>query len=168
MSAGKSQPRTEGSYNYKAGRPWATWCNQATFDVLEATGFRTEGLYKEGRRDETNANEAARRLAEMAKPGGSLKELNPEKAQEKANEGWTVAAARENKAAGESGHMATVRPGYKDFQTSEGPQLANVGATVGVVPAREGFGSKNMENTHYYYDPNQDFTFDTSKIKCIQ
>ncbi|MDR2019147.1 MAG: hypothetical protein LBQ14_00085 [Treponema sp.] len=168
MSAGQSQPRTEGSYNYKAGRPWATWCNQATFDVLEAPGFHTAGLYKEGRRDKTNANHAARRLAEMAKPGGSLKELEPKEAQEKANEGWTVAAAWENKAAGESGHMATVRPGYNDFQTSEGPRLANVGGTVGVKPSREGFYLINIKQICYYYDPNQTFTFDTSKIKCIQ
>lgn len=78
-----------------------------------------------------------------------------------ADDGTTVVAAWESPRAGESGHLATVRPGGR-YSHEEGPEVANVGWNNGRMSAREAFavdkqgrGASSMDEIHYYYDPRQ-------------
>jgi len=142
--------------------PTTTYCNLATFDIAEATGFNTSALYNGANRDNVNANKAAQNLAAAA-DNGTIVQVGGAQAQVLANTGYTVIAAWENTAKDNngdelSGHLATVSPsGYG----STTPTISNVGEVNGIKSTTSAFGNNTPI---YYYDPNQTFTFDTSNI----
>jgi hypothetical protein len=153
------------------GRSADTWCNLSTCDVLEATGFHTDGLYNDGFARGTNANAAAKNLIEMEKQGKAVK-ISPQEAQQKANDGYTVIVAWYNETQPDAkgvchGHLSTVRPNKEQFDIKKGPQLANIGINVGPNNAvRVFFGAYTLGDTKFYYDPNQVFIFDETKMWC--
>jgi hypothetical protein len=160
------------------GRAGDTWCNYSTYDVLEATGFHTEGLYNSGSARSTSANDAAKNLIEMEKRG-KVVELSPQEAQQKANEGYTVIVAWYNKTipsetnqngtAEYHGHLSTVRPNPKEgYDDSDGPLLANIGSDVEKLSTFFVFGNayRVRNEIKFYYDPNQDFVFRENKMWC--
>lgn len=87
----------------------------------------------------------------------SITEISPQKAQQLANQGYTVVAAWENPT-GDSGHLATVRPG-KIFDETTGPMLNNIGKknTTKVIGTNGAFGASVYANgdVHFYYDSRQ-------------
>jgi len=114
----------------------------------------------------TTANEAAVRLAREAgrikSPDEvSIAEISPEKAQSMANEGFTVLGVWENNKG--SGHIASVMPSDKEFNSTKGPLIANVGSTNSFQYAVDAFGVNirdkdtvsSMSDIKYYYNPNQ-------------
>ena len=136
----------------------STYCNLATFDIAETTGFNTSALYNDAKRDDVNANLAASNLVAAA-ANGTVKEIGGVQAQILANAGYTVIAAWKNPIEEKSGHLATVSPGFSGSTT---PMISNVGEMNGIKSVLEAFG-KNI-TPQYYYDPNQVFAFDTSNI----
>jgi hypothetical protein len=145
-----------------------TYCSTSTFDVLEATGFHTEGLYNTkditAHQIDTTANQASEHLVKMAE-GGKIIKIKAEEAQKLANIGYTVVAAWYNSDG--HGHLSTVRPWYDDdYDDSRGPFLANVGWQTGKMFAftTDAFGKD--KDVKFYYDPNQSFIFDTTKMWC--
>jgi hypothetical protein len=148
-----------------------TWCNLSTYDVLEATGFHTEGLYNNRSARSTSANDATKNLIGMEKRGRVIEIKDPEEAQGKANEGYTVIVAwfndRQPDAKGVChGHLATIRP-YNNYDKKVGPFIANIGSHV-----RESYVSRDFPEAFrdgtlkYYYDSNQNFYFDEKKMWC--
>ena len=135
----------------------STYCNMATFDIAEATGFNTSALYNGANRDNVNANLATINLAAAA-TNGTIVQIGGAHAQTLANAGYTVIAAWENPTGGK-GHLATVSPGFLGSMT---PMISNVGTDNGIKSVLEAFGKNN--SPQYYYDPNQAFVFDTSNI----
>jgi len=144
----------------------STFCNQATFDIAIATGFNQEALFGKigdriGKRDDINANAAARNLANAA-ARGLIERVSGGRAQELADMGYTVIGAQEDlriSAEGKpySGHVATVAPSSSSsntFPENSGPLVSNVGGTNGLTSATEAFRG-NPEPVYYYYDPNQ-------------
>jgi RHS repeat-associated protein len=136
----------------------STYCNLATFDIAEATGFNTSTLYNGTNRNNVNANQAASNLA-VAATNGTIVQIGGAQAQVLANVGYTVIAAWVNPNLEEKGHLATVSPnGYGSTTT----MISNVGSDNGIKSVLEAFGKNNTPQ--YYYDPNQTFTFNTSNI----
>jgi RHS repeat-associated protein len=135
-----------------------TWCNQATFDVCEKTGFHTKLLTGEVGRGYTNANQASAQAYTCShESSATLIQVTPEKAQMMANEGWTVVGTWANSNPNGSGHMATVRPTDQQFNGREGPLMSNVGDTSGIRSASAAFGSSRLSEVRYYYDAGQKF-----------
>ena len=171
--------------NYNLISPTKSWCNQSTFDIMEATGFHTKGLYvdtgKYRGRYNTNANYAAKQLNEMSKEPlqtGILR-VTPKSAQFLANYGLTVVAGFEDtdasKWGGEknTGHLSTVVSESKTtlrYSEEAGPIISNVGSTVGVMTTQEGFWRADLyeggwkENVNFYVDLNQTLIFDISNV----
>jgi hypothetical protein len=164
MVAQMYQPGAGGPY-HKKNNPADpnTWCNVSTYDVAEATGFHTDGLYNQRRWDYTNANDACRNLVEMSKNKKIIK-VSPDEAQSLANEGYTVIAAKEHSG---HGHLSTVRTYTENsYNKTLGPMLANVGGDVGEMHANEGFRTNDINSISFYYDPSQTFEFDINKMHC--
>jgi hypothetical protein len=157
-----------GKYQKRANSD-STYCNLATFDVAEATGFNTSALYDGKNRDEINANAATQNLAKAAGQG-IVTEVSAGRAQALANAGYTVIAAWENTAKDENGntlrgHLATVCPNSLFNTTISNniePKISNVGENNGIMSVSGAFGVG--KTPQYYYDPNQTFVFDTSNI----
>jgi RHS repeat-associated protein len=137
----------------------STFCNQATFDVAEATGVTTSALYGEEDRDNVTATEAANNLAKAA--GTTVTKVDGRGAQALANSGYTVIGAWANPT-GDHGHIATVSPSSIPYDDATGPQISDVSDTNGIKPAAQAFGKNNSPS--YYYDPNQQFKYDSSGI----
>ena len=167
-----AQDLTRGNPNYApgAGGPFnlpgdnKTWCNQATYDVLEATGFKLSMITGSENRWTTRANEAAIRAEPSENPrkrDRQLVQLTPEKAQEMANNGWSVVAVHRNDKG--PGHLATIRPSAEPYDPTQGPLLSTVGAETGLLSTRDVFKRKMFEVV-YYYDSHQTFKYDGSKI----
>ena len=140
--------------------PNATWCNQATFEIVRdaASNLATAMYGNDPNGYNTNANHAAVNLANSAADiDSSIMEISAESAQTLANQGYTVVAARENTTGG-SGHIATVRPG-NDFDEVNGPMLNNIGAEerTGIIHTNRAFIGNDYTNgnVHFYYDSNQ-------------
>jgi len=126
----------------------ATWCNQSTFDIAQDTGI-PENLYLDNEtRWDTTANESITAMNNSV-TNGSLSTVTGVRAQELANQGFTVIAARPNPSG--SGHMSTVRPSNEPYDDSLGPVISNVGWYNGIDNASVYFG----DNITYYYYPNQ-------------
>ncbi|MCL2243647.1 MAG: DUF6531 domain-containing protein [Treponema sp.] len=146
-----------GGGRYPSGAPgaYATFCNQATFDIAEATGFNKDALYNDKKRDSVNANSAAKNLAKAAE-NGTIIQIDGGKAQELANKGYTVIAAWENTSGG-SGHLATITPNYPsnvNYSNDYDPWVSNVGTANVIMRANSAFAGNTPI---YYYDPNQMF-----------
>ena len=145
-----------------------TWCNQSTFDVAEAMGVIIRALTGSESRWETTANETAESLSNLQKaPYRVMVEIGGERAQKLADKGYTVIAAWENPDGG-SGHLATVSP-FGNYSESDGPEVSNVGWNNGIGSVREYFavgkgGASSLDDVRYYYDPDQSFDYDFSKI----
>jgi RHS repeat-associated protein len=137
----------------------STFCNQATFDVAEATGFNTSALYGGIDRDEVKATAAANNLAKAA--GTIVTQVSGRDAQALANAGYTVIAAWANPDPKDSGHLATVSPSSIPYNDANGPQISNVSATNAIKSAAKAFKGNSPS---YYYDPNQQFKYDSSGI----
>jgi RHS repeat-associated protein len=137
----------------------STFCNQATFDVAETTGFNTSALYGGKKRDEVNATEAANNLVNTE--GTTVNQVNGKEAQSLANEGYTVIAAWANPKPGLSGHLATVSPSSVPYNDTTGPQISNVSDTNNITTAMKAFAGNSPS---YYYDPNQQFKYNPSVI----
>jgi hypothetical protein len=142
----------------------STFCNQATFDIAEATGFNTSALYNGVSRDNVNANGAGNNLA-LAATNGLVNVVSPASAQALANTGYTVIASWINPT-GERGHMATVRPTSNPLNSANGPMVSNVGlpGATGIVSAKTAFTNDNLADVKYYYDPKQTQYYDPSGI----
>jgi RHS repeat-associated protein len=175
--------RTNPIYQINAGGPFhrnpsdgLVWCNQGAFDVAEATGVNISALLGNESRWDTNANEASRGMAANARsfvtqlvregiraPGAQLIEVNAKNAQSLANIGFTVVSAWEN--VGGIGHLGTVRPDTRDFNSNRGPLISNIGTNNYIRYAIEAYavggvgGAPTLQDIHYYYDPNQTFEF---------
>jgi len=149
-----------GPYSLNVG-PYTTWCNQATFDIAEKTGFDTTDMYGGKDRGFVTANDAARNLSlTQASTYSELLEVSGGQAQALADKGYTVIAAWENKNGG-SGHIATVRA-YEEYTDEDGPTVSNVGQWNSILSVRDAFavkegGASSMDDIKYYYDPNQKF-----------
>ncbi len=166
------KPGAGGPYNLPG--KGKTWCNQATYDICEATGVNlnllTGGLW----RMNAGANWATKFMERMNDPKmnwqsvfGSLEQLSDLEAQAKANEGRTVIAAWFDKKG--MSHMATVRPDDLPFDSSLGPRISNVGAVVGVMYALQAFGrAESLSDVKYYHDPAQTFTYRRSEVDWWQ
>lgn len=133
-----------------------TWCNQATFEIARDAAPRlADAMYgTDPNGYNTTANMAAANLVDAANDiNNSVVEINPETAQNLANQGYTVVAARENPT-GRSGHIATVRPGFNYNETNE-PVLNNIGARqrTGIRTTSEAFPGNG--EVHFYYDTTQ-------------
>jgi len=162
-------------YKQGAGGRWAllgpdlTFCNQATFDVAEALGFHTNALYDGENRDKVNANAAAKNL-EKAASKEMIVEVTGEQAQALANNGYLVIAAMEKYDG--IGHLATVRPSDSPYVSSEGPLLSNVGPLkyTGINSTSTSFGQRSYSNgeVKFYFDPNQNFTYNINVIAQLQ
>jgi len=150
-----------------------TYCNYSTYDVLEATGFHTDGLYNY-KAAGTNANSATENLIQMAKDG-KIEEIDGEKAQSLANDGYTVIVAWENFELDEEGqrkpgHLSTVRPSEDaEYDSIDGPRIANVGGRNGESFTKTifsyGYGDNNEKKIiKYYYDEKQSFIYDITKM----
>ena len=140
-----------------------TFCSPAVFDLADAVNFSQEALYGTGIRRNTSANAAGANLA-SAVDKGLIKEITSDKiAHELANEGFLVIASWVNPSG--EGHLATVRPG-REYDSDDGPVLANFSTprSTGLRTVRDAFGSRNMAQVRYYYDPNQSFKLDRSKM----
>lgn len=106
----------------------------------------------------TTANMAAVNLANAAATAdASITEVEPQEAQQLANQGYTVIAAWENPT-GASGHLATVRPGGS-FDKTTGPVLNNIGPKdfTDITNTSTAFGPDIYANgnVHFYYDSEQ-------------
>jgi hypothetical protein len=153
------QPGAGGPFNI----PSDAWCNMATYDVAEATGFDLSLLTLGISRWDVRANTASA-IAGLFEPSTRLKELSPEQAQMMANEGWTVITAWFNPK-GHPGHIATVRPSNEPFDPELGPLISNVGREVGEMYAKRAFSrASSLAEVKYYYDPKQTFIYDERKI----
>jgi RHS repeat-associated protein len=135
----------------KNGKPMTdTHCNQATVCVAKAMGAPMEPLYGKAGPDKNGAtqiraNDQAKNLAGSS----SYREIEPDEAQQLADNGKLVIVAYENSDG--PGHLATVRPdgvpGDKPVGSS-GPLLNNVGRSVGVMRESRAFTSD--ADVHYY------------------
>jgi len=144
-----------GRYPSGASSPYATFCNQSTFDIADATGFNSEALYNGKNRDNINANTATQNLA-LAAIDGIVLQVDGCKAQEFANKGFTVIAAWEN-SNGASGHLTTVVPSYPsnvNYAEDYNPWVSNVGTANYIMKANIAFAGNTPT---YYFDPNQIF-----------
>ena len=182
-----AQDTTRGSPMYQRGAggnfsipgPTKTWCNQATFDIAEATGFDIGllvGYSQQGTgswrhpRWNAKANAVVAWLTLLARTqspeNAALRMVTPERAQELANEGYTVVAGRlDDYTSDRIGHLATVRPSEELFDPELEPILSNVGGRNGISSARRAFlRARSLDEVRYYYDPKQTFTYDPSKI----
>ena len=137
-----------------------TWCNQATFEIArDAAPGLADAMYgTDPNGYNTTANMAAANLVDAAATAdASITEVEPQEAQQLANQGYTVVAAWENPT-GASGHLATVRPGGS-FDEKTGPVLNNIGpeSTTGVIRTSKAFGMNRYANgnVHFYYDSEQ-------------
>ncbi len=138
----------------------ATWCNQATFEIVRTTGSQNLATAMYGSDPNgynTTANMAAVNLRQAASDiGGNIVEITAREAQDLANQGYTVVAARENTMGG-SGHIATVRPRH-EFNEVSGPTMNNIGAAsrTGERNASVSFaGGYERGEVHFYYDREQ-------------
>ena len=138
----------------------ATWCNQATFEIVRTTGSQNLATAMYGSDPNgynTTANMAAVNLRQAASDiGGNIVEITAREAQDLANQGYTVVAARENTMGG-SGHIATVRPRH-EFNEVSGPTMNNIGAAsrTGENSASDSFaGGYERGEVHFYYDREQ-------------
>jgi hypothetical protein len=152
-----------------------TYCNQAAFITIQAvdnkfTNFTgTGGEFPEPPNPDVylykNSNYWCDVLEKQAEKGiiVELKGADKEKeAQAKANEGYAVIAVWKNlkpKAeGGGSPHFATVRPGFENH-SQNGPMLANVGLTNGVLRRSEGFPRISADKIRWYYNPDQEYQY---------
>jgi len=141
--------------------PEATWCNQATFDIIEATGVDITKFTLKGGREQTRANDVvARMINESIK--GNLTVVDAKTAQELANKGYTVVAGAMGKRVNsngilESGHVAVVAPSdIRAFDEKKGPMVYHVGGgTNGIKTVLKAFGKYYFEDVKYFYDPKQ-------------
>ena len=172
-----TQDKVRNSYMYKQGGggnypTWSmtrqgvdqTYCNLAVFDVADAAGFNQQALYGSGNRGNTSANAAGVNLETAARTGKAM-QVGPERAQELANNGMVVIASWINPESGKPGHMATVTP-WSTYNSSDGPMVSNAGPAGWneVMTASRAFGADNIDQVRYYYDPNQNKSYDQSKI----
>ena len=159
MNNPQYQEGAGGPFNLQNVSSTTTWCNQATYNVVENTGSGLgSAMYgSDSHGYNTNANTAASNLANAAsQPNSTTYEVTAEQAQNLANLGYTVVAAMENTVGG-SGHLATVAPGY-EYSSSSGPTVANVGPQnhTGIETVSSAFGSYyDNGEVHYYYDSTQ-------------
>lgn len=134
-----------------------TFCNVFVTDVCLATGAPTpKPPYS------LRANEHVDWLGSPDAKKQGWKEVSAEEAQKQANSGKTVVAGWKNPKAGESGHVAIVRPGTYD--ATNGPTIANVGgdAKTGTPnnfekgPLNKGFspsaGVKQSDVKYFVYE----------------
>jgi hypothetical protein len=152
--------RQGGGGHIGAKNPNFTWCNQATFDIAEATGVDITRLTLRGGRYSTRANDAfVKMLGEAIK--GNLKMVDGKTAQELANAGYTVFAAamgvEKRNGALESGHIVVVMPSInEEYDPSKGPKVAHIGSKENkVMFAVHSFGKKLFIDVKYFYDPKQ-------------
>lgn len=142
-------------------RDGSTFCNVFVTDVCLATGAATPTPPYSLR-----ANQHVDWLGSADAKKKGWKEVSAEEAQKQANSGKTVVAGWKNPTAGESGHMAIVRPGTCD--PVNGPTIANVGGDPGTAtipatpnnfekgPLTKGFsassGAKPSEVKYFVYE----------------
>jgi hypothetical protein len=161
LDAKMYQPGAGGNYNLP--EDWKTWCNQATYDVAESTGFNASVMYNSEGRYNTGAADATNNLAKAAKDEKSnILQVSPSIAQNLANEGITVIGALTG-----SNHLATVAPSSEKYDPSTGPKISNVGAEVGIMTTADGFGTKAWENGKvvFYVDIKQKASYNASFAK---
>ena len=161
LDAKMYQPGAGGNYNLP--EDWKTWCNQATYDVAESTGFNASVMYNSEGRYNTGAADATNNLAKAAKDEKSnILQVSPSIAQNLANEGITVIGALTG-----SNHLATVAPSSEKYDPSTGPKISNVGAEVGIMTTADGFGIKAWENEKvvFYVDIKQKASYNASFAK---
>jgi hypothetical protein len=141
----------------------ATHCGEATYDIAIALGFNTSSLFNGANRDSVNANTAGANLAKAA-GNGLVSEVSGEQAQNLANNGYLVIASWINPKLNGMGHLATIRPDTAPYSADQGPRLSNIGLldNSGIVSTQRAFGT--LEGVKYYYDPNQEFKYDTTGI----
>ncbi len=158
------QPGAGGNFN----RPGDAWCNQATYDVAEATGISVEKFTEGETRWLTTANEAVRAM-ERSVGEGKLKVVSGRRAQRLANRGFTIIPGWENPS-GRSGHLATVRPTDAKYDPAKGPLVSSVGGLNKIWNVDKAFDvgregkPQSMSEIKYYYDPKQSFDYDSSKL----
>jgi len=148
-----------GWYGYRG--PYLTYCNLATIEIAEGTGFNTDVLFGPNsnsgtHRSNTLANTMTQNLV-VAAAEGRVIEVTPANAQLLADKGVTVIAAWENPT-GPHGHIATVSPRVlpvdRDNMFINDPLIAHVGsAPNGIRPASEVF----PRGARYFFDSNQQF-----------
>ena len=105
-----------------------TYCNIFVWDVTRAMGAEIPHWVDPnndtsvlGKGIELHANA----VIQWLQPRGSLKRVDPERAQNLANQGFPVVVTRLNP--GGIGHIAVVRPGK--YSSSQGPTIAQAGET---------------------------------------
>ena len=152
------------NYQPNAGGDSATHCNEATYDVAQATGVRSSVYLGDRPRGEVSANAAFATLAAgSSSPAGvpvrgGRVELSGEQAQSMANQGWTVFAGWFNPESGGHGHIASVASSTGDYDPAQGPMVANAGPEgfMGGMSTRQAFGrAYERGEVHFYYDPQQ-------------
>ena len=151
-NAAMYQPGAKGNYNNISG----TWCNQSTYDILDATGADPNQFIDGSGHDRwnTTATQAASAMQNNAS-AGRIVEVNAETAQMLANEGSTVVVAGD-------GHLSTIRPSDAAYNPSKGPYISNVGERNWLTTVAGAW--HNVNNVHFYYNPNQTFGYDPSSL----
>jgi len=144
-------------YDRKTGKPLQSSCNIATGETIKAMGGPLDDImYPPARVNYQLANDASLNLPKSKQ----WREVQPNEAQDLANQGVAVIGVQPNWQRGpdgkfEHGHMVTVRPedhpGLAEMQ-GEAPIVNNVGAERNVVPAARGFARSPWPAR--YYAPN--------------
>ena len=158
------QPGAHGNYN-RTDRNDLTWCNQAVFDYTAATspalfaaatggGANRQNLW--GPTDpsyNTSANQAHENLATAARTGLTIRQIDGKEAQDMANIGFTVIAARPHPTG--SGHMGVVAMSREGYTPAQGPTLSDVGQLSGAERSTfSAFGS--TDGVEFFVDSGQD------------
>ena len=155
------QQGSEGPNNYLGATSETTWCNKATEKITFETSYELSmALRNKGDKywENTNANDMFDNLVKAAgNPNSHIIEITPEQAQNLANKGYTVVGSWKNDKPNQSGHIATVEPGY-EYEPDRGPYFGNVGTRkysgFGKT-ALEAFGSDKLDKIKYFYYDNQ-------------
>lgn len=145
-----NRPDVQPGFPDANGNDNTTWCNRAVFRILDAIGYDKDLLLEPLGEGYTTANEVHQSLREAS--GNELSgvvQVDEHEAQELANNGALVIAA----ASGAShGHVAVVYPSDDEYDAVDGPMVAQAGAVVGIIPARDGFGN-SREQVQYFVLP---------------
>jgi hypothetical protein len=136
-----------GSGHYKINNPKATWCNQATLDVIKENGMDLKMFTNEKGRAYTGATEMGKIMEKQAEKG-NLKQVSGAEAQKLANKGYLVIAAA-------PGHVATVIGDYGKYDEKKGPKVAHVGAGKGREMYAKYSFKMNPNQIKYFYNPKQ-------------
>ena len=153
-----SQDDVQPGYPDANGNTETTWCNRAAERILSNGGCDNSGILDAnphtGEPDIgwTSANEMADNAANAATdPNSGISEVQPEQAQNLANQGTPVFAVESNP--GDHGHAGIVAPSTDNYNADSGPLIGQAGDRVGIFHASEAFN--NPDNVRYYTIPRE-------------